>query len=252
MPRVKGTLQYFKEITWTGINQRTINGSSPRWNKKSDRKYLDKGIKLEMTRLEYYSWCDKNAEKIISIYLSGKTPSIDRINSDSNYDINSIRVLNLDENIKNGGISSSVFISRGITACCINTKKLISFKKIKDVKLSGFNPLCVRKALYGKLKSYKGYVWVYNDKQKRNFNKKSNEFYIDDIDYLIGMSLINNNSSICKKKFSKPIIGTSKDGSVIRFSSIKDAHSVGFDRSSLRLYLNKNGKIYKGYEWSYA
>lgn len=53
-------------------------------------------ITIEMTRDEYKKWCIENKELILSLVR----PSLDRIDSNKNYSIDNIQIIELDENIK--------------------------------------------------------------------------------------------------------------------------------------------------------
>jgi hypothetical protein len=94
--RRRGTLAYFKSNTWGNLQQRTVNGSSPNPHNKS---YLDKNIKLEMTKNDFYCWCDGQVDNIMLLYRQNKTPSIDRIDNNGNYSLDNIQILGLQDNV---------------------------------------------------------------------------------------------------------------------------------------------------------
>jgi hypothetical protein len=96
----KGTFAHFKLRRWGDLNKRTVNGSSPSKKIKIVRFYLDKGIKLKMTREEFFAWCDANKNIYDALILAGETPSIDRLNSSGDYEINNIRLISKKENDK--------------------------------------------------------------------------------------------------------------------------------------------------------
>lgn len=85
---------------WPSLNTRTINGSNPKWNQRQSRHYLNRGIRLEMTKEEFYSWCKSQSDAIDAILDAGETPSIDRIDSDGHYALDNIRVISLRENCR--------------------------------------------------------------------------------------------------------------------------------------------------------
>jgi predicted nucleic acid-binding Zn-ribbon protein len=92
--RKKGTLAYFKTNTWGNLKKRTVN-MAPHPKNAS---YIRKGIELRMTKDEFYQWCDLNSQAIQDLYANGKTPSIDRINSNGHYEITNLQILDDREN----------------------------------------------------------------------------------------------------------------------------------------------------------
>lgn len=84
--------------TWKNINGRTINGSSPKWKDRNCRHYLDKGIRLEMTRDEFSAFVASHWDEVLDIRASGGKPSIDRIDSSKHYSLDNIRIIPLKEN----------------------------------------------------------------------------------------------------------------------------------------------------------
>lgn len=96
---VNPAVQKFRQSRWEHINRRTINGRVPRWWCKQARFYLEKGIRLEMTKAEFYAWCASQAKIILKIYANGETPSIDRIDSNGHYIISNLRILTMKANV---------------------------------------------------------------------------------------------------------------------------------------------------------
>ena len=97
------TLKYFKDMTWGHLQERTINGSRPRWTLPSTRKYyLNKGIKLLMSRDQWNAFCDENEEIIMGFYKNGITPSLDRIDSAGHYALDNIQIISLKDNVEKG------------------------------------------------------------------------------------------------------------------------------------------------------
>jgi hypothetical protein len=90
--RKRGTLEYFKCNTWNNIKKRTVNYNPDPRNKS----YIKKGIELQMSKEEFYAWCDLNWEVIRTM----KKPSIDRIDSNLHYSLDNIQVLEHLDNIK--------------------------------------------------------------------------------------------------------------------------------------------------------
>ncbi len=87
-------VDYFKLKTWYNIRSRTLNNDG---SNKKNRCYT--GIKLMMTRPEYYKWCEKQKTLIESFYKKGLVPSIDRINPKKNYTISNLRIVELKVNL---------------------------------------------------------------------------------------------------------------------------------------------------------
>ena len=63
--------------------------------------YVRKNIKITMTKKDFYEWCDTQRPFIWFLQSIGCTPSIDRIDSNGNYEIANIRILSVSENSKN-------------------------------------------------------------------------------------------------------------------------------------------------------
>jgi hypothetical protein len=94
----RGTRDYFKLKYWTTLNQRTINGSRPVHSRRNVR-YMEKGIRLEMTREEFVAWVEENWPAIDKIYCNGGTPSIDRKDPNGHYTTSNMQIIELSENI---------------------------------------------------------------------------------------------------------------------------------------------------------
>lgn len=88
---------------WGSLNSRTVNGAHPRWNNKAARFYLNKGIRREITRAELLVFVKINWHIILAIWATGELCSIDRINSDGDYEIDNIRFISKRENSSQGG-----------------------------------------------------------------------------------------------------------------------------------------------------
>ena len=97
----------FATRKWNQINKRTINGSSPHWGCKSHRHYLNKGIKLLITKNELKQFVTDNWSKITAMWEKGQTPSIDRIDSDGHYSLDNIQFIPLRENCRRAGNQKS-------------------------------------------------------------------------------------------------------------------------------------------------
>lgn len=97
----RGTLSHFKKYRWKDLNKRTINGSqSVRLAKKNNSSYRNKQVELQLTKDEFYSFCDDNQQVIKSIYESGEVPSIGRVDSNGHYSLDNMRIIPLSQNIR--------------------------------------------------------------------------------------------------------------------------------------------------------
>ena len=94
----RGTPEYFKLKYWTTLNQRTINGAHPVTSRRN-MAYMEKGVRLEITKEEFDSWVDFHWLAIEQIYAYGGTPSIDRKDPDGHYTPENMQILELKENI---------------------------------------------------------------------------------------------------------------------------------------------------------
>lgn len=87
---------------WSSLNQRCVNGryvNSPATiRNKQQLSYLAKGIRLELTQEEFYTFTANNESLIASIISKGLKPSIDRIDPDKHYSLDNIRILELQLN----------------------------------------------------------------------------------------------------------------------------------------------------------
>ena len=148
--RTRGTVEYFKSVTWNCLNTRTINGSRPQWNKPNCYHYLKKGTELRLSKNEYYLWCESNRLVIETIYSQGRTPSIDRINSDGHYEIGNIRIIPFELNNRR-----KVWV-HGINP---NTGETVEFDNILNADRFGFDNGHIYKVLNGQRKTHKGFYW---------------------------------------------------------------------------------------------
>jgi AraC-like DNA-binding protein len=91
--RKYGTVEYFIEVTWTSLNQRTINGKNPRHNCRKAKYYLDRKIELRMTRKEFADWCWKHSKIIKKLYRTKENPSLERLDANKHYSFNNISII---------------------------------------------------------------------------------------------------------------------------------------------------------------
>lgn len=94
----RGTLAYVQGRYWTTMNQRTVNGRGPQLTKRN-KVYFERGIRLEFSKLEFCKWVSDHWKEFEDIYKSGRTPSIDRINSLGHYSLDNLQVIDLKENM---------------------------------------------------------------------------------------------------------------------------------------------------------
>lgn len=152
--KTKGTLEWFRRVTWIGINGRTVNGKHPMPHHASSASYLKKGIKLGMTKEEFYSWCDENREVILALWAAGQRPSVDRVDSSGDYTIKNIRVLSLQENMRRKSHKTVTY-----KASCAMTGRTFIFKGHAELKNAGHIVPSVYRCLYGKKKTHHGLMW---------------------------------------------------------------------------------------------
>ena len=95
----KHTIDGFTRRVWNSLRSRTINGR-PNWSNPADRWYLERGIRLEITRDELKVFIAANGASIQAIWDAGDVlPSIDRIDPNGHYNLDNIRIISLSEHI---------------------------------------------------------------------------------------------------------------------------------------------------------
>lgn len=160
--RTRGTLAYFKSNTWSNLQKRTINGSTPHISNKS---YLAKGIELRLTKDEFYAWCDLNATTIMSLYAAGETPSINRIDHLGHYQDGNIEIITLDANRAESQTRSLVTAVLAATKAKLKPVVLIhpdgketSYSSIKEAAATlGLRATNISQVLSGSKKTHRGY-----------------------------------------------------------------------------------------------
>lgn len=79
------------------------------WNSMKSRikkgVYLEKGIKIVWTFQEFCEWFNANWDRFESIKQAGEIPSIDRIDSNSNYSIENCRMIPMSVNSALGEVN---------------------------------------------------------------------------------------------------------------------------------------------------
>jgi hypothetical protein len=148
--RTRGTIEYFKVVSWNSMNRRTINGSNPDYKNINTINYLKKGIALDFSKKEYYDWCESQRDIIEKIYTESRTPSIDRVNPDKNYSLDNVRILPFDMNNR-----------RFVPIYGFDKKNniKIEFSSIAEYKNAGFDTGHLYKVLSGERKTHKGFFW---------------------------------------------------------------------------------------------
>lgn len=164
-----GTLRYFMRTRWNGINQRTINGRNPSWNNRFARFYLEKGIRLEMAREEFYGWCISNWHIARTIQSKGMTASVDRIDSNGPYSLENIQIISRNENSRAKGLTGPNFVyanekATKIKATHIETGKTFIGTRRDLAKKLNMAFSSVTACAGGILNSCKGYRFEYAEK----------------------------------------------------------------------------------------
>lgn len=94
----RGTLAHFIASRWRDLNKRTVNGSCARPQDQHLASYFRDGVRLEMNRQEFATWCGEHWHEAEALYRRGMTPSLDRIRTTDHYHIRNIRILERGEN----------------------------------------------------------------------------------------------------------------------------------------------------------
>lgn len=100
MSHARTVIGKFIHSTWTGLNMRCGKYKHHQTESKC-RNY--KNISIEFTRDEFKTWCYENKDLIETL----TKPSLDRIDSDDNYTLSNIRIIELSENIRSKRPGSS-------------------------------------------------------------------------------------------------------------------------------------------------
>lgn len=127
-----------------------------------------KNIKIKMSRLEFYDFCDLNKEVIMNFYSQGITPSINRIDSSGHYELNNIEIIPHSENAAMGKKYKKPIVGRNV-----HTGKLLfldgsNSKKTNELGYdsSAIIRICKKRKNGGY--SYKGYSWAYLEDYEKN------------------------------------------------------------------------------------
>jgi hypothetical protein len=92
------TISGFTTKVWGSINSRTINGSHPALNNKQCQSYLNKGIRLEITREELKQKITEDWIKIDLMIKNNQRPSLDRIDLTKHYTLDNIQFITQSKN----------------------------------------------------------------------------------------------------------------------------------------------------------
>jgi len=156
-----GTLSRFKTATWARINGRTVNGSCPQTRSLSAAAYIRKGVRLEMTKADFFSWCDRNAAAFYELVTRGETPSIDRRESRGHYAVDNLRLLSWRENGRLGGVANGRRLRKPIVATDGPGAIIHRFPSAKEAQRNGFNQGAICNCARGGKHSYKGLFWKF-------------------------------------------------------------------------------------------
>jgi len=157
--KTRGTLQYFKTQTWSNINCRAINGSSPQWSHPNIRRFLEKGVRLEISKDEFYKWCDLHEKEILSLYTDTSSPSVDRIDSNLHYSLDNIRIIPWKENQILGVNSHVLKNSKPVKGVNVETKEQITFTSRCAAQREGFSSHHILSCIKGERKTHANYIW---------------------------------------------------------------------------------------------
>ena len=105
---VEGTI----EQVWYRLNRRTINGSHADWKNPNHKRYLLKGVRLELHREQLAEFIRQSWSEIERIRSLGETPSIDRIDPDGHYSLDNIRIISLRENCRLSALTTHKKLQR--------------------------------------------------------------------------------------------------------------------------------------------
>lgn len=164
---IRGNWEWFFERRWSSIKNRTVNGGG-RSNYKNDsnNKYIAKGIRLELTREEFKTWCYEHREEIAQMEKDGLRPSIDRIDPTGNYSGKNIRVYPLLDNIRDGVRRNAQKRSKPIYGVHRdNPENIKKFKNTHEAGRCGFCRVAILDCLKGRAPTHKGYRWYYDKKE---------------------------------------------------------------------------------------
>lgn len=163
--QTRGTLAYFKLVSWSSLNARTVNGSRPNWkNPKIVSTYLGQGVRLGMTKEVFYSWCELHKNRILRLYSGGQTPSIDRIDTTKPYCIKNIRILELLENAERGSETRRRLLSKPVVSINVSTGVKTKYASIAEAaRMLGSNRVqighCIHKR--NRMRTHAGCYWKF-------------------------------------------------------------------------------------------
>ena len=146
----RGSKEYVKSSYWTTLNQRCVNGAHFNDTPKNSA-YKKKKLLLEITKQEFIDWVDAVWSKFESLYSSGKTPSIDRIDNSIGYRISNMQVIDLKINMAKDRI-------KPVIATSIFTGEVKRYPSAKAAAIDGFEPKNISRAIKTGM-NHKGFRW---------------------------------------------------------------------------------------------
>lgn len=96
MSEKRKPISKFIKSSWTAMNIRCGKYKHTQSSEQIVKNKRYEGIKIEFTRDEYKDWCLKQQEYILSL----SRPSVDRLDSNKNYSLINIQIIELVDNIK--------------------------------------------------------------------------------------------------------------------------------------------------------
>ena len=156
-----GTLAYFKLSRWKSMNQRTVNGTRPNYENPPIRRCLEKGTRLELTKQEFYAWCDTQERKILGLFRRGEIPSVDRRDPLKHYSLDNMRIMECNKNRRAGAISRWKGRTIAVVGTHVKTGQVVRYKSMWAAEIKGgFRSTHIGECLRGKQKTHAGFRWV--------------------------------------------------------------------------------------------
>lgn len=140
-------LDYHCQTMWDNMNRRV----------RSRKSYLNKGIKVLMSRTEFFCWHKTQSKTIMDLVYQGKTPSLNRKDHTGHYEISNIEIQDLLINGLEAKDRRRATLIKSVTVVTPTGLKM-SFSSIVDAaRHFGLNPSSLRGVHNGSRRSLHGY-----------------------------------------------------------------------------------------------